>query len=568
MPITPRYSLIQTPTHLHIEVSIPHVRVSTSTIDLRVVDGTEVNLYAPPTYLLRLTLPDRVIDEDAVEDSLSCSAIGFSPIQEEGTQSNEVQRLLTKEDLPKLQYNPEKNHGTLVVILRKEEEGIWPDLDLLGRLQQPTQKMQMKTSSKKLLVQEIDENGEELKNNEINQANHEVMEECMSVQKTISYGLFKKYSNVFRDYARAGLANEMLECPNPDEAIGNGEESTELEEQYRRELRRQTENEKFDAGRYLNDLDIANEGDMIFDSAIMMKPHWMKISKSELSGESFFTSDESHLLAELPRQTNFPTNLSAEQKKSALLCLLDILFAYAYDHRTTDGDPTVESSWAVMILSPTLSWLECYNPPYDTIADVICWSIRRSLIYPYLRSYELAKRIAEDVCEIMRRGRRTVIRCLLQMHKIMEQSESHYLFNKLYIDPLIGWIQQCEEDEVHQVGDELERLLRAKASNSADALGKQHLDLDLEDIERRFFESDDETGTCSSDDENSSSTVDYESDDESGGDTEITTDEEGQTRRFTNEDGRQSSALLDENIGQEESLIHVMQNLTVHKDDS
>ena len=91
--------------------------------------------------------------------------------------------------------------------MRKEEEGIWPDLDLLGRLQQPTQKMQMKTSSKKLLVQEIDENGEELKNNEINQANHEVMEECMSVQKTISYGLFKKYSNVFRDYARSGLAN-------------------------------------------------------------------------------------------------------------------------------------------------------------------------------------------------------------------------------------------------------------------------------------------------------------------------------------------------------------------------
>lgn len=566
MPITPRYSLTQTSTHLQIEVSIPHVRVSTSTIELRVIDGTEVNLYAPPTYLLRLTLPGRVIDEDAVEDSLSCSAIGITPIQEEGTQSNDNQRLLTKEDLPKLQYNPEKNHGTLIIILRKEEEGIWQDLDLLGRLQQPTQKSQEKTAPKKLLVQEINENGEELRSSEIHEAQPEVMEECLSIQKTISYGLFKKYSNVFRDYARAGLAHEMLECPNPDEAIGNGEESIELEEQYRRELRRQTENEKFDASRYLNDLDIANEGDMIFDSAIMMKPHWMEISENDSTGISFFTSDESHLLAELPRQTNIPTNLSAEQKKSAFFCLVDLLFAYVYDHRTTDGDPTVESSWTVMILSPTLSWLECYNPPYDTIADVICWSIRRSLIYPYLRSYDLAKQIAEDVHEIMKRGRRTVIRCLLQIHKIMESSESHYLFNKLYIDPLIGWIQQCEEEEVQQIGDKLGGLLRAKGSNSSDALGKQHLDLDLEDIEKRFFESDDEEDTSSSEDDNSSSIVDYESDDESGGDTEITTDEEGQTNSIAKE-GMNSSALLDENIGQEESkLIQVMQNLTVDKD--
>eukprot|EP00985_Skeletonema_marinoi_P022256 scaffold14121_cov169-Skeletonema_marinoi.AAC.3 len=177
MPITPRYSLTQTPTHLHIEVSIPHVRVSTSTIELRVVEGTEVNLYAPPTYLLRLTLPDRVIDEDAVEDSLSSSAIGLSPIQEVGAPSNEVQRLLTKEDLPKLQYNPEKNHGTLVVILKKEEEGIWQDLDLLGRLQQPTQKVQPKPAEKKLLVQEISENGEESRSSEINEAQQEVLED-------------------------------------------------------------------------------------------------------------------------------------------------------------------------------------------------------------------------------------------------------------------------------------------------------------------------------------------------------------------------------------------------------
>jgi len=46
------------------------------------------------------------------------------------TLDTKIDPIWTKEDLPKLKYNPEKNHGTLVVILRKEEEGFWQDLDL------------------------------------------------------------------------------------------------------------------------------------------------------------------------------------------------------------------------------------------------------------------------------------------------------------------------------------------------------------------------------------------------------------------------------------------------------
>ncbi|CAN0602372.1 unnamed protein product, partial [Ectocarpus sp. 12 AP-2014] len=48
---------------------------------------------------------------------------------------------------------------------------------------------------------------------------------------------------------------------------------------------------------------------------------------------------------------------SAEERR-VLLGLADILFAYAYDHRTTTGDATVESPWTVAVLSPLLSWLE------------------------------------------------------------------------------------------------------------------------------------------------------------------------------------------------------------------
>ena len=554
------------------------MRVSTSTLELRIIDGTEVNLYAPPTYLLRLTLPGRVIDEDAVEDSLSNSAImGLNcPIiqdeQEEDGENRElqpkaVQKLLTKDNLPKLQYNPEKNHGTLVLVLQKEEEGFWEDLDLLGRLQQPSQTRQMKKATNNPLVQEIKENGDvESRSNsdEVNNDTRQMMDEWLSAQKTISYGLFRSYSNVFRDYAREGLVHEMLECPNPDEIISNGaDDNIVLEEQYRRELRLQMENEKFDEDRYINDLHIEHECDMVFDSAVMMKPHWIEdnnIDGNQSDGNPFFSSEESHLLAEIPRHTNNPLNLSVEQQKSGLLCLVDILFAYVYDHRTTDGDPNVESSWTVMILSPSLSWLEYYNFPCDTLGNVLQWSIRRSLIYPYLRSYNLAKLIVEDVSRILKCGRRTVIRCLLQLHKIMEQSESHYLFNKLYIDPIIGWIQQCEENEVQKFGIEVEQLCK---SSDDDVLGKQCLGLDLVGIEERFFENAREISS-SDDDDDSSCSADYESDDESGCDTEEVTTDEEVAKTSTTTEHEHSSALLDENIGHEESrLIHVMEKLVV-----
>lgn len=48
--------------------------------------------------------------------------------------------------------------------------------------------------------------------------------------------------------------------------------------------------------------------------------------------------------------------LSKDDKKSVWLSLVDIVFAWAYNHRTTLGDYTVESAWTLNKLSATLSW--------------------------------------------------------------------------------------------------------------------------------------------------------------------------------------------------------------------
>lgn len=50
--------------------------------------------------------------------------------------------------------------------------------------------------------------------------------------------------------------------------------------------------------------------------------------------------------------------LSKEDITSAWLSLVDIVYAFCYNHRTTQGDNTVESAWTVNKLSATLSWLQ------------------------------------------------------------------------------------------------------------------------------------------------------------------------------------------------------------------
>ncbi|KAL7465459.1 hypothetical protein ACHAXS_005774 [Conticribra weissflogii] len=620
MPITPRYHLSQSNTHLEIEVNIPHVRVSTSSLELVIVDGTDLHFYAPPTYLLKLILPGGVLDEEAVENSLTGGTvgIGFSEnqtekshddgssgrpggnailIQEIGndgnstdnnksetrvpydaavmtessecmnsTTSNSVKKLWTKADLPKMQYDPERNHGTLIIKLRKEQDGFWPDLDLLGRLQQPFVKKTQQQSKpfntlardSKPLVQVIDQTGDEYvgEGDRYDRTDYDdaalatPMEELLSVnlQHTPTYGLFRNFSNVFRDYAREGLAHEMLECPSPDDTVtstNNGDDHHGKDhDQMKRIQRIQTENGKFDADRYLADLYINEEGDMIFDTAMEMVPHWLVNGEQENTSDvmqkdgfsevititsklenlstadksinanssnnmtqsdktnqgSFFTSEESHQLANIPPSSNIHHQLTPEQHRSAKLSLLDLLFSYVYDHRTTDGDPTVESSWTIMILSPSLSWLENYQPPYDDIPDVLRWCIRRSLIYPYVRSYDLAIRVVRDVSIILMKGRRVVIRCLLQLRKIMEKSEAHYLFNKLYVDPLIGWVQKIEEEDVQNFGKEVESILAGTQEGGEEEctetflLDKQFLDLGLVVLEKSMLVSSSEEG--------------------------------------------------------------------------
>lgn len=62
-----------------------------------------------------------------------------------------------------------------------------------------------------------------------------------------------------------------------------------------------------------------------------------------------FTHAERDALLKLPRRTYI---LDHEEKKKALVGLVDILYGHCYDVRTTENDPTCESAWTVQPRPP------------------------------------------------------------------------------------------------------------------------------------------------------------------------------------------------------------------------
>jgi SHQ1 protein len=231
---------------------------------------------------------------------------------------------------------------------------------------------------------------------------------------------------------------------------------------------------------------------------------------------NFFTPEEAFLLSTLPypllptRLTPRSDNAEGEinERKRINYCLglglLDLLFAYVYDYFITDGEPNVESAWNISTLSTTLSWLDDHlddDDDPDSVGRIVASSVRRCLVYPYLRNYRLALFVWHNVIDILRYTRddegeteapshdvnqsrasstrirngshpllndsdaaRCVIRCLLQTRQILYRSELYYLGNKLFVDPYLKWLQQNVDDVVGgrvlcTLAEELERVL-------------------------------------------------------------------------------------------------------------
>ncbi|XP_072308002.1 protein SHQ1 homolog [Eucyclogobius newberryi] len=461
--ITPAFELSQDPEYLTLSLRVPYTR--TSEFDL-FIDGNDFKFFAKP-YFLRLTLPGRIV-EDGREKAIF--------------------------DIDK---------GLFILRVAKETAGEhFEDLDLLTSLLAPKGSQSAKPLIEEVTVscnagaeggdeeEEADDDEEEFDWQIEQQVYQETPEEQLTQMHR--YGFGNQRTGVF-----ARLKEELtdvIDIKNP--------ESTAAAE--RRCARREAETLAFSPDHYLADL---FEGDEV-NGLLNYKPWWTKLKCSvDQEGEAgvLFTDDEKE---QLRRFTNRSYLLDKTIRRQVWLSLVDILLAYCYEVRSTDGEHNVESPWTVRKLCGTLSWLEAYS----CLKDALVSFGRRVLCFPLYRHFDMVSAAINDTTKILQLGKGCVLKCLLDIHRVFRENEPAYILNDLYITDYCIWIQRVKSKKLTALASALQKI----------SLKKKDLELELEELEKAAFLVQEEensavvshgnsSGSASSDDSESSESEESES---------------------------------------------------------
>jgi protein SHQ1 len=552
MPLTPRFEIRQSSTHVTVTIHVPTIRVSNDTIEVLLLeDFSQLHFYAAP-YLLKLDFAPR-----RFQDGTGGCGDG---------------------SVPSARYDPSEQ--TVTIPLLKADDGTgtddaggdgsnhWPNLDLTARLLQPREIPKRWLHSvvgndSDGLDREDSDDGD--LNGDGGDASDDLEEGVASVPlpplaspvatsgATYGYGFANMFQGIFTDYCRSGLASEMLALQDDPGVTPPSE---------RRTRRLAKEEEEFDVERYLQDLDLAENDDYMYPMVAGFVPWWRNPSRRsrhdsskdetvdlasqlqsclKLNGSSettingnedlpaamcsaqfeppegrptpypacsdaeLFTPDERLLLSTVPYPLLPKSVLSSSIERGsfnskALWCgLLDLLLAYTYDHLFTMGDATVESAWTIATLSPSLSWLD--DPVHASVRETLVAFVRRCVIYPYWRSADFAlTMVAPHTLALLKETSIPgITKALLQARQIFDSSEWYYVHNKIWVDPFLYWVQHQEEEDgaFVQVVAELEQLLHSDHRRTL----VQSLGLDLERHDQLLKETmvDGESDECDED---------------------------------------------------------------------
>ncbi|XP_077132351.1 protein SHQ1 homolog [Ranitomeya variabilis] len=416
--ITPAFDITQDPDFLTITIKVPYARVSE--FDLY-IDGEDLKFYAKP-YFLRLTLPGRIV--------------------EDGRQ--------------KATYNADDGIFTLQV--SKETPGQqFEGLNLLTSLLAPKGARTCKPLIEEMgSASEAPEEDEEEFDWQIEQT---PFEEASSdaLHSHCGYGFGNLRAGVFGRLQEE--LNDVIDLRDPD--------VTPASERTHRRLA--AEKAKFDPDHYLADL---FEDDAV-QHLLKYKPWWVQAAK-EASGTSPDSQDPRVIFTEKEKErlrkfTNKSYLLEKKAEHLAYLGLIDLLLAYCYEVRVTEGERNVESAWTVRKLSGTLSWFENYR----LVTDVLVSFGRRVLCYPLYRNFCLVTQAVQDTCALLQMGKAAVLKCLLDVHAIFQENDPAYILNDLYITDYCIWIQKVRSKKLAGLSDCLQ----------ATTISKADLGLELEELE-------------------------------------------------------------------------------------
>eukprot|EP01098_Paradermamoeba_levis_P012708 TRINITY_DN5616_c0_g2_i2.p1 TRINITY_DN5616_c0_g2~~TRINITY_DN5616_c0_g2_i2.p1 ORF type:complete len:290 (+),score=133.17 TRINITY_DN5616_c0_g2_i2:99-872(+) len=182
-----------------------------------------------------------------------------------------------------------------------------------------------------------------------------------------------------------------------------------------------------------------------------------------------FTEQHKEDLRRLPNREYVIMN-----EKETLMTLVEIVFSFCYDYRITTGEGNVESAWTTSKISPSLSWLETPT----SLKESLAFCLRRVLIFPLYRNWNLAMKVFEDTKTVFFLGKRCLLRCLLEMRHIFMKCEFKRHLNKLFLDDYCIWLQRASQQKLKSVFVELEKI----------QIRKEDIGFPLKDLEEMALE--------------------------------------------------------------------------------
>ncbi|CAH2059451.1 unnamed protein product, partial [Iphiclides podalirius] len=225
-------------------------------------------------------------------------------------------------------------------------------------------------------------------------------------------------------------------------------------------LRIEHENNKFSTDHYWAD----------YFEKELLEPYLTAVvywNKPEFNNDIEFTDEEVGILKDLPNKSYL---LSKNEYQQVMLGLVDILFAFCYDKRTTYNESTVESSWTINKLSSTLSWF-CV---FKETKQVLVASYRRALIYPIFRNFMLCKKVHDDLVSMFKKGKKFIIKCVISIFTMFHaNTDARYILNQLYIKDYLIFLQKCRSEELDELCNNIANV----------EILKKDLDLELEELE-------------------------------------------------------------------------------------
>ncbi|XP_007945522.1 protein SHQ1 homolog [Orycteropus afer afer] len=424
--LTPVFELTQDPDFLTVAIRVPYARVSEFDVYF---EGVDFKFYAKP-YFLRLTLPGRVIENGSEQGS----------------------------------YDADK--GIFTIRLPKETPGQqFEGLNMLTALLAPRKSRTAKPLVEEIGASEVSEEAVEDDDEgfdwEIEQTPYEeVSESDLNLQ--CHYGFGNLRSGVFQRLQDE--LSEVIDIKDPD-SVPAAE---------RRQKRLAAELAKFDPDHYLADF----FEDEAVEQVLKYKPWWTDTYSKMMasSGKSqeqenlavlvSFSEDEKYQLRNFVNKSYL---LDKRAHRQVYYSLIDILLAYCYEIRVTEGEKNVESAWNIRKLSPTLCWFEtCTN-----VHEILVSFGRRVLCYPLYRHFKLVLKAYRDTIKILQLGKSAVLKCLLDIHKIFQENDPAYILNDLYISDYCVWIQKAKSRKLAALAEALKK----------DSLTKAQLGLELEELE-------------------------------------------------------------------------------------